>query len=158
MAAMVLFACGGAPSSGKPRTGTLGPAERIPNAPGPDKCADVPLFTMEQLASGMGAGKLVAVEGVPKTSVICTLLACPNSQCCNSCGGSYVLRDNRRHRLSLDKLGGCGGMDCNLDCKPFGRRPTRRYRFVGTHHYRAAGKTSVYSSSRIEVVRYCRAK
>lgn len=97
----------------------------------------------------------MAVDGVPKAQVMCTLLDCGKGKCCNRCGGGYVLRDDMKHRILLSKVGRCGGWDCNIKCTPFGRKPTKAYRFVGRHEYRPAGQGSVYATSTIHVVRYC---
>lgn len=134
----------------------LGPAEVVPDAADLAACTDAPLTSFDELAVGTGAGERVAVDGVPRADVVCTALACPGAACCNECGGGYVLRDDDTHRIGLTGLEGCGGMDCSLECKPFGREPTRRYRFVGVHTWKAPGDGSIYADSRIAVERFCR--
>lgn len=156
----VAGACGTRTASsraGEPQPG-LGPAEVVPeSALAPGACDDVPLLSLEDLAAGKGAGERIAVDVVPEAAVACTLLAC-ESECCNSCGGSYGARlaGDPALELRLDGLAGCTGMDCNLRCEPFGRKPTTRYRFVGTHTFTPAGTTSAYHQAVLEVERYCR--
>lgn len=82
------------------------------------------------------AGTRIAVDGVPSVGVECTEMACTDGRpCCNSCGGEYALHDRSRHQINLRGLPGCSGMDCNTVCNPFGRYPTRSYRFVGTYDH-----------------------
>ena len=162
MAVVVAVAGGCGPTAPPPptapRTGTPGPAERFPEVPGPEACSDVVEVTLDELGEGKGHGEVVAVEAVPIAFVICTSMYCsPESPeiCCNECKGSYVLRKERSHRVFLSGLGHCGDMDCNLDCQPFGRKPTTAYRFVGKHTFEPGGKYTSYASSIIAVDRFC---
>lgn len=145
------------PRKARPRTGTKGPLERIPMAPGPEACADVPLLTVAEIAAGAGDGEVIAVEGVPVALVTCTALLCdPDpSHCCNECSGGYALSDTYAHTLWLTEVGNCGDRDCNLDCEPFGRKPTKAYRFVGKHAYTPRSRLGP-ARSIIHVERYCR--
>ncbi|MBI2393439.1 MAG: hypothetical protein HYV09_27900 [Deltaproteobacteria bacterium] len=140
----------------------LGPEESVPTLPGVEACADAPLVTLEQIADGAHAGERVALDAVPRAMVICTLLLCtggdepPERTCCNGCGGGYELRLGERLLLQFANLGGCGGMDCNLHCEPFGRRPTRRYRFVGKNEFTPRPESgAIYAKSRFVVERVC---
>lgn len=158
VAGLALCSCGGATYTvGDPAD--MGPAQRFPDAPGPDACGEAPLVGLDELAGGGMAGRTVAVEGVPLANVRCTMLQCGEDECCNTCEGEYDLRtpDPERHRVILQGLEGCSGYECAYDCKPFGREPQRRYRFVGRHEHHPAGETSTYALSIVHLERYCRA-
>lgn len=132
------------------------PSEVIPDAPPVSACADAPLLSFEQLAARERADEVVAVEGVPRVSVACTLLDCGSQECCNSCSGTYHLMSEEGQQVNLLGLAGCGGMDCDTTCEPFGRYPTKPYRFVGRHIVRVSDDGTM-SASDIEVTDYCRA-
>ena len=138
----------------------LGPTDTVPAAAKPlDACNDAPLLTVEQLAAGEGDGQRVALDAVPEVNGMCTLLAC-DSECCNQCGGNYGVALRRKpperdFELRFDGVGGCGGMDCNFHCEPFGRKPATRYRFVGTNRYKPAGVTSTYHQAEFAVEKFC---
>lgn len=142
----------------------LGPAETIPELPGPEGCADAPLVSVEEMARGVRAGERIAVDVVPQAEVMCTLLFCtapegtPREEvCCNGCGGGYGVRLETRFHLQFANLGGCSGMDCNLHCEPFGRQPTHPYRFVGKNEFKPAYESgAIYSKSTFTVEKVCR--
>jgi hypothetical protein len=122
-------------------------------------CGDVYLLTLGEIARGDADGEVIAVEGVPKANVHCTELACPGAVCCNECSGAYVLDHEGADGgtdlvLHLDGVGSCSGWDCNLDCTPFGRKPTTRYRFVGLNSYTSENGVA---TSRFLVDRVCAA-
>ncbi|MDP3504546.1 MAG: hypothetical protein Q8S33_29680 [Myxococcales bacterium] len=122
-------------------------------------CADVFLLTLEEIARGDADGEVVAVEGVPKADVRCTALACADEACCNECSGAYVLEHEGSDGgmalvLHLDGLGSCSGWDCNLECQPFGWKPTTRYRFVGFNSFTSENGVA---TSRFLVERVCAA-
>lgn len=151
---LIPLSCGSTTSSER----TMGPAERVPEAPAADECGAAPLLDVEQLEAGEGAGRVVAVEGTPVPEVRCTLLQCGEDECCNTCSGDYELAmPDREHRVLLRGLEGCSGNNCAYDCQPFGREPTRRYRFVGRHEHHPPGETAAYAVSILHLQRYCRA-
>lgn len=135
--------------------------------PAKEFCADVHLLSLEELARGDGAGEVVAVEGVPRVSARCTDAAClgPDgrhdpSACCNECQGGYVLDLEEagalRLRVTLEGAGECSGFDCNFACTPFGRKPTRAYRFVGLNSFTPAGESgAAHAKSIFAVERVC---
>jgi hypothetical protein len=156
---VLLIACAprSSPDGSREKPG-LGPKEVVPTAAlAPGACDDVPLYTLEDLATGKGAGERIAVDLVPRPGVACTDLWCPNSECCNGCGGSYGAHLAQPElELRLEGFAGCTGMDCNLHCEPFGRAPTTRYRFVGTNTFTPAGTNAVYREVAFSVERFCR--
>ena len=158
--ALVACATRATPSNpGDNPTPGLGPQEVEPtDALAPGACDDVPLYTLADLAAGKGADERIAIDVVPVANIMCTLLHCGDAECCNGCGGSYGARlaGSPDLELRLDGLKGCSGMDCNLHCEPFGRKPTKPYRFVGMHTFTLAGQTSVYHKADLKVERYCR--
>jgi hypothetical protein len=122
-------------------------------------CADVYLLTMDEIARGDADGEVIAVEGVPKANVRCIERACANDVCCNECSGTYVLEHHGADGgmnlvLHLDELGSCTGWDCNLNCTPFGWKPTTRYRFVGLNSFTTQNGVA---TSRFLVERVCAA-
>ena len=127
---VALVACSGpAPAGESPRTE---PADKRPA--GAADCSDAPPVAFAALAEA--AGTRIALDGVPHAAAACTLLACTDDRaCCNRCGGPYALIDAGGHQVNLTGLAGCSGMDCNMTCEPFGRKPTLRYRFVGTYDH-----------------------
>lgn len=123
---------------------------------GPDACADAPLLSRDQLLRGAHADAMVAVDGVPHAVLTCTLMGCVGeNQCCNRCGGDYVLLDTPEHVVALAGLEGCHGNQCDVTCHPFSRTETRPFRFVGLHRHQPAGETSTFARSTIEVKRIC---
>lgn len=169
--ALALAACtpGAGPSPRNPgdasRTPGLGPAEIVPDLPGPEACADAPLVTLDEIGRGVRAGERVALEVVPRAEVMCTLLYCATPPgmsredvCCNGCGGGYALRVDTSLLLRFENLGRCSGMDCNLRCEPFGREPTHTYRFVGKNDFKPARENgAIYATSTFTVEKVCRA-
>jgi hypothetical protein len=166
---VMVAACGpAAPSSNdpvraRPKPGR-GPADVVPTtALAPDQCADAPLVALDDLRKGTGDGQRIAIDVTPQPETICTLLACvgPDGEengpdvCCNSCGGNYGHRDGLEFSLALDGLAGCGGMDCNFHCEPFGTAPTHAYRFVGVAKYTPRGVTAVYDQVAFKIEKYC---
>lgn len=156
---VVVTACAGTSTVDSGSRG-LGPENTVPAAAlAPGACDDAPLHTLEDLAAGKGDGQRIALEVVPEVRGMCTLLAC-ESECCNSCGGDYganLRREpgDRDFELRFIGLAGCGGMDCNFHCEPFGRKPTTAYRFVGTNVYKPAGVTSTYHQAQFTIEKYC---
>jgi hypothetical protein len=149
---IVVAACSGGQKGGNGgHEPGLGPAELTPEAP-MAPCEGVPVYTFDQLAAGEAVGERIAVDGVPIAEVFCTLLAC-DTECCNGCGGQYVLSSGEPARIDLRGLAGCDGMDCNLHCEPFGRSPTQRYRFVGVNT--PVEQTAVYHKVEIAVEAFC---
>jgi hypothetical protein len=104
------------------------PAERVPSLPDAEWCAGVPLVTLAELAAGEHALEVVAVDGVPGMQGVCTLL---DGECINQCSAVYTLTHPPAFDLQLADLPVCHGMECAMDCQPFGHTPTRAYRFVG---------------------------
>lgn len=167
---LLLAACtpGTGPGPANPndasRTPGLGPAETIPDLPGPEACADAPLVTLDEIERGVRAGERVALDAVPKAETMCTLLYCipppgmsREDVCCNQCGGGYGLRVDNTLHLQFMNIGGCRGMDCNLHCEPFGREPTHAYRFVGKNEFKPARESgAIYAKSMFTVEKVCR--
>ncbi|MDP3234630.1 MAG: hypothetical protein Q8N26_17755 [Myxococcales bacterium] len=140
------------PGRGPEDTAMLAPSTR-------PFCADVFLLTLAELARGDADGEVIAVEGVPTANVHCTALACADEACCNECSGGYVLEHEGSDGgmplvLHLDGLGSCSGWDCNLECQPFGWKPTTRYRFVGLNSFTSENGVA---TSRFLVDRVCAA-
>ncbi|MBA3453412.1 MAG: hypothetical protein H0T42_10005 [Deltaproteobacteria bacterium] len=123
-------ACAGTSAPGE--SPSVEPADKRPA--GAADCSDAAVATFEEL--GDKSGTRLALDGVPRVGVVCTLLECTDGRaCCNRCGGEYALIDEQRRQVNLSGLAGCSGMDCNTVCDPFGRKPTLRYRFVGTYDH-----------------------
>ena len=135
---------------------TEGPAERVPDAPGAP-CAGVPVLgAATTLAEALRADQ-VAIDGVPRQGPgLCTLKQCGERSCCNRCSAAYTVTvtgdDRAATAIQLAGLEGCRGTECGLDCKPFGREPTRPYRFVGRLVEHAAHTGERY---RLDVERFC---
>lgn len=118
------------------------PADKRPA--GAADCSDAPVVVFDGLPDA--AGTRIALDGMPRASPVCTLLDCTdNRACCNRCGGNYFLSDEGR-QVDLTGLPGCTGMDCNMVCDPFGKKPTLRYRFVGWYDH---------AQRRLEVDKFC---
>jgi len=117
------------------------PDEKLPR--GAIDCGDASL-TYEELARA--DGQRIALDGVPRAAIACTRKECTDGRaCCNSCSGQYsLLLDG--YQISLGALPGCAGMDCNVDCEPFGRKTKRAYRFVGNYDH---------ASRTLAVDKYC---
>jgi len=129
LAALPLGACG---SSARPEKIAKQPAEKFPA--GAADCSDASPTTFEALEAATGTR--IALDGAPTVGVACTEMECTDGRaCCNRCGGEYALHDPSRHQINLRGLPGCTGMDCNTVCEPFGRSPTRSYRFVGVYDH-----------------------
>lgn len=135
--AATLLACG---STARP-----GPDEVIPDLPGAEGCAGVPLVTTDQLASGSPPDGLpIAVDAVPVAFTGCEPLDCgPPTMTMPSdaplharrveradCPAYYAIRIGDRFAELVDVPARCT-VACNIDCEPFGLEPTRAYRFVG---------------------------
>lgn len=132
--------------------------------PASQLCAEHPVLSLEEVARGDGDGEVIAIDGVPKAHAVCTLMLCrppgkaPEEVCCNQCGGGYELELRGDAgvtllRVRLEGAGTCSGFECNLRCTPFGRQPTRRYRFVGLNSYQAAvGRVAASSTFVVEQV------
>ena len=154
----------GGPPAAPPPTPGLGPADTVPPDLAPaTACADAPLLTLAQVARGERAGERVAFDAVPEPQVMCTAMACMSATgavvddaCCNTCGGGYGLEHPHEFRLRFEGFAGCTGYDCNLACAPFGRAPTRAYRFVGTSTW-APRRTNgaIYDTATFAVERVC---
>jgi len=129
--ALAIGACGGKAIEQGGGPGPPEPAEKQPA--GAADCGDATLGTFDQLAEVTGTR--IALDGVPAMAVACTEKECTDGRaCCNACEGEYALIDAGR-QVTLRGLPGCSGMDCNIVCEPFGRTPTRTYRFVGTYDH-----------------------
>jgi hypothetical protein len=131
------------------------PADAAPLA----ECNDVPLVTLDQIAAGEHAGEVVAIDVMPAVDMICTHRRCMHKDgskvaCCNRCGGEYQARLRDELLLRLD-VGRCGGMDCNIHCEPFGRKPAHSYRFVGTNAFESRKSSEMYATSALHVQKYC---
>lgn len=172
---LLVVACSVRPSSSQPGPAlqgrnkpALGPAVVEPNVPPATECGDAPLITLEELAAGQRPGERVSVETVPRAAPICFQQDClvatapgepqppPEEICCNACGGNYEAYVGT-FTLTFTGLEGCSGMDCNLRCAPFGRRPAKRYRFVGRNGFRPASSTQLHPTSVFEVEKVCAA-
>lgn len=173
LALMLVAACepaahgnrGGGPPAAPPPTPALGPADTAPPDLAPAAaCADAPRLTLAQVARGEQAGQRIAFDAVPEPQVICTAMACASTTgaaadegaCCNTCRGGYGLELAGEFRLRFDGFEGCAGRDCDLHCAPFGRAPTRAYRFVGTSAWsRRLANGAVYDKATFTVERVC---
>ena len=128
--AILVAGCSGAGPAGE--TPREEPADKRPA--GAADCSDAPSLAFDALADATGTR--IALDGVPQAAAACTLLACTDDRaCCNRCGGQYALIDAGGQQINLSGLAGCSGMDCNMVCEPFGRKPTLRYRFVGIYDH-----------------------
>ena len=126
---LALAACAGTSEPGG--TPQVEPADKRPA--GAADCSDAPVVGFDQLEQATGTR--IALDGLPQVGIACTELACTDDRaCCNRCDGEYAVIDAGR-QVNLRGLAGCSGMDCNTVCDPFGRKPTLRYRFVGTYDH-----------------------
>lgn len=111
------------------------PAPRAPelHPDGATDCDPALLRGFDELEAATGTR--IGLDGVPRVAVACTEKECTDGRaCCNACEGEYVLLDDNR-QVTLRGLPGCSGMDCDTVCEPFGRAPTRAYRFVGAYDH-----------------------
>lgn len=164
---VALGACAGKSSvvaSGERDKPGKGPENTVPAMAGTlEECNDAtPVYTLADLAAGKGDGERIMIDLVPEVKGLCTLLDCGDAECCNQCRGGYGARlvgqggaPDLELRLEGAMLAGCGGMECNFHCEPFGRKPVTTYRFVGTHTFTPAGRESVYHKSVLAVERFC---
>lgn len=102
-------------------------------------------------------GSVVALEGVPRSKMICSQRGCDSECCNNGCGADaecpYALRVDDTNEVCLaNGTFECGGTDCKSYCAPFGQSPQQRYRFIGVIEYRAA---SLGQTPLLEVQRWC---
>lgn len=116
------------------------PVEVVPE--GVPRCDDtLPQLTAAALTIDAAQ---IAVDAVPSVGVACTARECTDGrECCNSCDGEYAAHLDG-YQVQLRGLPGCSGMDCDVVCEPFGRKPTTRYRFIG--RYRAADRVLAVDS------------
>ncbi len=161
LALVLSSACGGQPTVASGERGQ-GPEDVVPAAAQPaGSCDDAPVATLEQIADGAHDGARIAVDLVPESHGSCTEMSCNDGDCCNRCEGTYgaALRrepPSRALELELQGFPGCSGMECNVHCEPFGRRPSTAYRFVGTNTFAPAGVTAMFNQSQFIVEKYCR--
>jgi hypothetical protein len=119
------------------------------------ECDGVPIFDRDHLIKRVPrAGTIVALDGVPRARIVCTLKAC-DTECCNECGSPvgcpYALPSDEGDVCLSHPDFQCGGMDCALECNPFSSAPQHRYRFVGKVVYEPA-----YGEPTLEVQKFCR--
>ncbi len=78
----------------------------------------------------------ISIEGIAGIDKLrCTLMACPvENPCCNSCGGSLALSDDRNSigiRGQYEGKGvSCSGSECSQSCYPLERG--KKYTITGT--------------------------
>ena len=99
-------------------------------------CNDAPLVSLEEISTGQHANERIAFEGVPVPIPMQTAMQCSSDDaCCNRVDGSYsvVLKD----RLVIELMGpfSCEGDECDWRCEPFGNKPAKPVRFVGTAQF-----------------------
>jgi hypothetical protein len=126
----------------------------------------VPVVTFDDVMRGTHAGDLVAIDGRPVGGgeIVCTLLLCTDT-CdhplprCNGCSGGLTLLasgEPRGGRIALTGPGlSCSGYECAMQCKPFGQKPARSYRFVG--RYTTGVNPNGYRWAKLAADRWCHA-
>jgi hypothetical protein len=134
-----------------------------PDVPPAASCGDVPVVSFDDMRSGAHAGELVAVDGLPvgPTEMMCTQALCTDDcdrplPCCNGCSGGLALlvAGDRKARIALEGPGlSCSGYECAMQCRPFGAKPTRNYRFVG--RYTTGRNPNGYTWTRLSAERWC---
>jgi len=122
-------------------------------------CAGVPVLGVDKPFAEVDPGDVIAIDAMPRVGGSkCTLMACGERQCCNRCSAAYSITtvgaDRTATAIQLAGIDGCTGTECGLDCKPFGRKPTHTYRFVGRLSEEAAQSGERYL---FEVDRFCAA-
>ena len=150
---VLVAACGGG-TAPAPKQSTPGVEERFPAAPA-EPCEDTPVLGKDVEFGDVTAGETLAIDAVPRVGAqSCTATACKD-ECCKRCKSRYVVSiavERTATAVELVGLDGCSGTDCGVDCQPFGTKPTKEYRFVGTLE---ASDSVTGPKHKLEVASFC---